>query len=308
VLGSRLSGDREPGSLAPAQIVAGHLAGLLVRLLYGARFTDMSPFRAIRRDALERLGMREETFGWNLEMQIRVAAAGLRTLEVPVGQRRRAGGVSKVSGSVAAVRAAAVLISTFLRLALGLRRSTAATGSDSRGSTRRTQPLEPRGPARQVRRRFGRLGFVEAHHREETPGAQPALLTSVRSSQTSTRSMSNTGRQPSLSANGAMRRSTQPHASPAGLAFLGAEVIDDDHLAARAAHARSSRMTFGIGHDRHHVHGDDRVEGGGGELQIARVHLVQAGDVGQALGGDALARLSSISGERSMPTISRCRA
>ena len=132
VLGSRLSGDREPGSLAPAQIVAGHLAGLLVRLLYGARFSDMSPFRAIRRDALERLGMREETFGWNLEMQMRVATAGLRTIEVPVGQRRRAGGVSKVSGSVAAVRAATVLVSTFLRLALGLRRARrTATGSET---------------------------------------------------------------------------------------------------------------------------------------------------------------------------------
>jgi glycosyltransferase involved in cell wall biosynthesis len=123
VLGSRLSGDREPGSLAPPQIVAGHLAGLLVRLLYGVRFTDMSPFRAIRRDALEGLGMREETFGWNLEMQMRVAAAGLRAVEVPVGQRQRAGGVSKVSGSMAAVRAAAVLVSIFVRLALSLRRA-----------------------------------------------------------------------------------------------------------------------------------------------------------------------------------------
>jgi glycosyltransferase involved in cell wall biosynthesis len=123
VLGSRLSGEREPGSLAPAQIVAGHLAGLLIRGLYGTRFTDMSPFRAIRRDALAGLGMREATFGWNLEMQMRVAAAGLRAIEIPVGQRRRAGGVSKVSGSVAAVRAVAVLVSTFLRLALGLRRS-----------------------------------------------------------------------------------------------------------------------------------------------------------------------------------------
>ncbi len=101
VLGSRLSGEREPGSLAPAQIVAGHLAGLLMRGLYGARFTDMSPFRAIRRDVLAGLGMREATFGWNLEMQMRVAAAGLRAIEVPVGQRRRAGGVSKVSGSIA---------------------------------------------------------------------------------------------------------------------------------------------------------------------------------------------------------------
>jgi glycosyltransferase involved in cell wall biosynthesis len=124
VLGSRLHGPREPGSLAPAQILAGHLAGLMLRLRYGVRFTDMSPFRAIRRDAFERLGMREETFGWNLEMQMRAAAQGLRIVEVPVGQRRRAGGVSKVSGNVAtAVRATWVLVATFVRLATRIGRS-----------------------------------------------------------------------------------------------------------------------------------------------------------------------------------------
>jgi len=115
VLGSRLKGPREPGSLAPAQIVAGYLAGLLIRVRYGARFTDMSPFRAIRRDALDSLGMREETFGWNLEMQMRAAAARLRIVEVPVGQRRRAGGVSKVSGDlVTAARAYARIFVGFL--------------------------------------------------------------------------------------------------------------------------------------------------------------------------------------------------
>jgi glycosyltransferase involved in cell wall biosynthesis len=124
VLGSRLRGEREPGSLAASQIVAGHLAGLLVRLIYGARFTDMSPFRAIRRDVLDRLGMTETTFGWNLEMQMRVAAAGLRILEVPVGQRRRAGGISKVSGSWrSGVRAGWVLVCSFCRLAWQLRRN-----------------------------------------------------------------------------------------------------------------------------------------------------------------------------------------
>jgi glycosyltransferase involved in cell wall biosynthesis len=118
VLGSRLRGEREPGSLEPAQIVAGRLAGWLIRALYGVRFTDMSPFRAIRRDSLDQLGMREETFGWNLEMQMRAAAAGLRIVEVPVGQRRRAGGVSKVSGNLASsIRAARTIIATFVRLA-----------------------------------------------------------------------------------------------------------------------------------------------------------------------------------------------
>jgi len=123
VLGSRVRGDREPGSLGASQIVAGHLAGLLIRLLYGVRFTDMSPFRAIRRDVLDRLGMAEKTFGWNLEMQMRVAAAGLRVVEIPVGQRRRAGGVSKVSGDRrSAALAAWVLVQSFGRLAWQLQR------------------------------------------------------------------------------------------------------------------------------------------------------------------------------------------
>jgi glycosyltransferase involved in cell wall biosynthesis len=124
VLGSRLRGEREPGSLGAAQIIAGQLAGFLIRLLYGVRFTDMSPFRAIRRDVLDRLGMAEQTFGWNLEMQMRVAAAGVRAIEIPVGQRRRMGGVSKVSGDWrSAARAALVLGWSFSRLAWQLRRS-----------------------------------------------------------------------------------------------------------------------------------------------------------------------------------------
>jgi glycosyltransferase involved in cell wall biosynthesis len=123
VLGSRVRGVREPGSLAPQQLLAGHVGGLLLRLVYSARFTDLSPFRAIRRDALKGLGMKEETFGWNLEMLMRVAAARLPALEIAVGQRRRIGGVSKVSGNlIAGVKAAWSISTTFLRLALLLRR------------------------------------------------------------------------------------------------------------------------------------------------------------------------------------------
>lgn len=123
VLGSRVRGIREPGSLAPQQLLAGYVGGLLLRLFYGVRFTDLSPFRAIRRDALKSLGMKEETFGWNLEMLIRVAAARLPALEIAVGQRRRIGGVSKVSGNLTAgLKAAWSISTTFVRLALALRR------------------------------------------------------------------------------------------------------------------------------------------------------------------------------------------
>jgi glycosyltransferase involved in cell wall biosynthesis len=123
VLGSRVRGSREPGSLSPQQLLAAHVGGLLLRLFYGASFTDLSPFRAIRRDALNRLGMKEETYGWNLEMLMRVAAAGLPSREVAVGQRCRVGGVSKVSGNlIAGVKAAWSISVTFVRLALELRR------------------------------------------------------------------------------------------------------------------------------------------------------------------------------------------
>jgi glycosyltransferase involved in cell wall biosynthesis len=123
VHGTRLGGEREPGSLSMQQLIAGRVAGLLLRLLYGVRFSDMSPFRAIRRDVLARLGMQEATYGWNLEMLMRVAAAGLPAQEIPVGQRRRAGGVSKVSGDVfTGLKAAWSIATTFVRLAATLRR------------------------------------------------------------------------------------------------------------------------------------------------------------------------------------------
>jgi len=124
VHGTRIEGKREPDALSPQQVAAGRIAQVLLRLFYGARFSDMSPFRAIRRGTLDRLGMREQTYGWNLEMLMRVAAAGIRSEEVAVGQRRRIGGVSKVSGNPRAVAAASWNIaSTFLRLAASLRRS-----------------------------------------------------------------------------------------------------------------------------------------------------------------------------------------
>ena len=100
VIGSRTRGQREAGSMNFQQVLSGRIAGAVLRWLYGVRYTDMCPLRAIRRDALERLGMREQTYGWNLEMQMKAARARLRILEIPVNHRRRAGGESKVSGTL----------------------------------------------------------------------------------------------------------------------------------------------------------------------------------------------------------------
>jgi glycosyltransferase involved in cell wall biosynthesis len=116
VIGSRMRGHREPGSMLASQIFAAWLAGLLLRLLYRVSYTDMGPFRAISRDALSKLKMREQTYGWNLEMQMRAAQCALRIREIPVNYRKRAAGVSKVAGSLsgsvkAALRIAQTLIS-----------------------------------------------------------------------------------------------------------------------------------------------------------------------------------------------------
>jgi glycosyltransferase involved in cell wall biosynthesis len=125
VLGSRVRGARERGSLTPQQVIAAHVGRLLLRLVYGASFSDLSPFRAIRRDLLDRLGMSDMTYGWNLEMLMRVAAADLPAREIAVGQHRRVGGVSKVSGNlIAGINAAYSMAVTFVRLALLLRRQT----------------------------------------------------------------------------------------------------------------------------------------------------------------------------------------
>jgi glycosyltransferase involved in cell wall biosynthesis len=118
VIGSRLRGKREPGSLLGSQIFAGWLAGILLRLLYRVSYTDMGPFRAITREGLDRLQMRELTYGWNLEMQMRAAQCGLRIREIPVSYRHRAGGESKVSGSLSgSFRAAVRITETLLRVA-----------------------------------------------------------------------------------------------------------------------------------------------------------------------------------------------
>jgi len=133
VIGSRARGSRERGSMNARQLFAGYAIGAALALLYGVRYTDMGPLRAIRRDVLLRLGMREMTYGWNLEMQMRAARAGLRILEIPVAHRRRAGGVSKVSGNLAGtLKASWRILLTFARVALEARRSAQAVAPGRR--------------------------------------------------------------------------------------------------------------------------------------------------------------------------------
>jgi glycosyltransferase involved in cell wall biosynthesis len=119
VIGSRTRGKREAGSMNFQQVFAGRAAGWLLRLLYGVRYSDMCPFRAIRRSTLDRLGMKEPTYGWNLEMQMRAARARLRILEVPVNHRCRTGGESKVSGTLRGTFVAGVrIVATLFRVAM----------------------------------------------------------------------------------------------------------------------------------------------------------------------------------------------
>jgi glycosyltransferase involved in cell wall biosynthesis len=117
VIGSRTRGQRETGSMNFQQVVSGYAAGFILRLLYGVKYTDMSPFRAIRPQTLRQLGMREKTYGWNLEMQMRAARAGLRVLEIPVNHRCRTGGQSKVSGTLRGTFVAGTrIVATLLRI------------------------------------------------------------------------------------------------------------------------------------------------------------------------------------------------
>jgi glycosyltransferase involved in cell wall biosynthesis len=119
VLGSRLRGHREPGSLSPHQLWGNRIVLTLLRLLYGLTLTDFGPFRAIRADALVRLGMSHPTYGWPIEMVVKAARHGLRIAEVPVSYHRRIGR-SKVAGTVrGSLLAGYHLIATVLRHAWG---------------------------------------------------------------------------------------------------------------------------------------------------------------------------------------------
>jgi len=123
VIGSRALGSREKGALLPQARAGNVVACLLIRLLYGHRYTDLGPFRAARWEALERLGMSDPDFGWTAEMQVKALAAGLRVAEVPVSYRRRVG-VSKITGTVSGtLRAGYKILWTVLRHSRAARRA-----------------------------------------------------------------------------------------------------------------------------------------------------------------------------------------
>ena len=103
VIGSRSLGNPQPGALSPPQIAGNWVAGRLLRLLWGARVTDLGPFRAIRSAALEKLDMRDTAYGWTVEMQIKALQHKLRVVEIPVDTFPRRGGKSKVGGTVKGV-------------------------------------------------------------------------------------------------------------------------------------------------------------------------------------------------------------
>jgi glycosyltransferase involved in cell wall biosynthesis len=112
VVGSRVLGEREPGALTPQARFGNWLATRLIARLYGVRYTDLGPFRAIRWRGLQALRMRDPDFGWTVEMQIKAARAGLKSVEVPVRYRRRVGR-SKISGTVAgSIRAGWKILAT----------------------------------------------------------------------------------------------------------------------------------------------------------------------------------------------------
>lgn len=99
VVGSRVLGEKEKGSMTPQQIIGNWLATRLLKLFYGVTFTDLGPFRAIRYYTLVKLNMQDKTYGWTVEMQVKAAKQNLKCLEVPVRYRKRIG-FSKISGTI----------------------------------------------------------------------------------------------------------------------------------------------------------------------------------------------------------------
>ncbi len=123
VIGSRTRGKREPGALLPQARFGNALACFLIHRIFGHRFTDLGPFRAIRWDSLTALGMEDTTFGWTVEMQVKAVRKGLVTVEVPVSYRKRVG-VSKITGTVSGtVRAGTKILWTIGKYGIARRKT-----------------------------------------------------------------------------------------------------------------------------------------------------------------------------------------
>jgi glycosyltransferase involved in cell wall biosynthesis len=117
VIGSRMTGRREPGAMLPQALFGNWLATRLIRAFWGVRFTDLGPFRAVTADALRHIGMKDRDFGWTVEMQVRAAQLGLRCVEVPVSYRRRIGR-SKITGTISGtMKASHKILGTIFRAA-----------------------------------------------------------------------------------------------------------------------------------------------------------------------------------------------
>ena len=128
-IGSRTLGTVESGAMSLPQVLGNRVAGVLIRLLWGVRITDLGPFRAIRAKALRRLDMQDTAYGWTVEMQVKAIQRGMRIVECPVDTRRRRFGKSKVGGTFRGVVGASVgILSTILRLRFCRAGATKPTG------------------------------------------------------------------------------------------------------------------------------------------------------------------------------------
>ena len=129
VIGSRVKAWREKNSMSVPQIFGNWLATRLIRMIWQVEVTDLGPFRAIRFDALKRLGMHDPRFGWTTEMQVKAIQYGLTTVEIPVHYRRRIG-KSKISGTLSGIVGAGLgIMGTIARLALDPRNRSASVDS-----------------------------------------------------------------------------------------------------------------------------------------------------------------------------------
>ena len=116
VIGSRALGQRSKGSMTIPQVFGNWLATTLLNTFWNVNFTDLGPFRAVTWSALQKINMQDQNFGWTVEMQLKAAQLKLKCTEVPVNYRKRAHGVSKVSGSIkGSIQAGYIILYTIFK-------------------------------------------------------------------------------------------------------------------------------------------------------------------------------------------------